>query len=77
MVESRALLKLRAPKGLRGFESLPHRHSFIFNLAATTYQLTLILSLGIDGNISLEGVVTCPLFSTDFQSEQSSCNVDR
>lgn len=25
MVESRALLKLRAPKGLRGFESLPHR----------------------------------------------------
>jgi hypothetical protein len=27
VVESRALLKLRAPKGLRGFESLPHRQS--------------------------------------------------
>ena len=26
MVESRALLKLRTPKGYRGFESLPHRH---------------------------------------------------
>jgi hypothetical protein len=25
VVESRALLKLRAPKGHRGFESLPHR----------------------------------------------------
>ena len=28
MVESRALLKLRSPKGYRGFESLPHRHRF-------------------------------------------------
>ena len=27
MVESRALLKLRASKGHRGFESLPHRAS--------------------------------------------------
>ena len=61
----------------RGFESLPHRHSFIVNVTATTYLGTPILSLGIDDNISLEEVVTCPLFSTDFQSEQSSGNVDR
>ena len=33
MVESSALLKRRTPKGYRGFESLPHRHSiFDFRL---------------------------------------------
>ena len=42
MVESRALLKLRSPKGYRGFESLPHR---ISNPPQSHYKLPVSSSL--------------------------------
>ncbi len=42
MVESRALLKLRAPKGHRGFESLPHRHCSTFTESMTLAKIVRV-----------------------------------
>ena len=47
MVESSALLKRRTPKGYRGFESLPHRHSTVLN--------------GKDSGESLHPDIDCPM----------------
>jgi hypothetical protein len=64
VVESSALLKRRSPKGYRGFESLPHRHSPQRDRKRQHPTISLIISefhrlIPFAARVSLRQILTC------------------